>query len=353
MTIPLWLSNILKAVFSQQETAPVLPILGALPDTRSPEQAKAEDVHVSEVVASAVAVDWKEIAPEAVRTFGVQDQNGKSDCVAESRRKIKRILFNVNKGIDLDFSAVAFYRKRSNFPGGGMIAADAISLDANGGMTLDKFVPSDVLTHEAEANALVPDKYNDDVAKVFAVQGNEVIFTPGDLDTPAGTIQKTRKGVMMWFYFTAREWAQLVPTVVDDLWSPQDPRSLNHSVVGIESALFNGKEGVWIDDSAHFGGLSRRFITREFYQERNWYASYPMAFRFEPLLTPRPKYIATTKSLQDCLKYEGVFPTNIDSTGVYGPVTTQAVRDFQKKYQMDPVGTVGPLTTVKLHELYP
>ena len=137
----------------------------------------------------------------------------------------------------------------------------------------------------------------------------------------------------MWFYATYGEWSLLVPTVQTTLAGPWDSRAVViHSVVGIEPALYKGQKGVWIDDSAHFGGLSRRFITEDFYRARNFWASYPMAFKFEQIGTTRPTYTGLTKSLQDCLKFEGVFPQNVDSTGVYGPITTQAVKDFQKKY---------------------
>lgn len=330
------------------------PNLGANTDTRSLKQAREEDILADEVIATAAPVEWKEIEPSKVRVFGEQNQRSKSNCVAESRRKIKRILFNINKGIDLDFSSVAFYRKRSNYPYEGMIAADAIKLDSESGMTLDKLVPSDAVTTESAANALMPDKYNDDVAKVFAVQGGEIVFTPGDLETPAGTIQKTRKGVMMWFYFTSREWSKQVPTIMDNLWGVQDPRALKHSVVGIEPALYKGQRGVWIDDSAHFGGISRRFITEDFYKKRNWYASYPMAFKFEPPVVSRPTFIdGNVVSLQLCLKHEGVFPSNVAATGVYGPLTTQAVKDFQGRYGLVKTGLISDETRAKLHHLYP
>lgn len=328
--------------------------LGANLDTRTPEEIEAQDIKAEQVIASAAAVDWKEIAPKDIRTFGVQDQRGKSDCVAESRRKIKRILFNVQKGIDLDFSSVDFYRKRSNYPGEGMIAADAIQLDANQGMTLDKLVPSDVVTTEAAANALTPDKYNNDLAKVFAVQNGEIIFNPRDLDTPAGTIQKTRKGVMMWFYATVAEWSQEVPTIQTQLSGPGDPLAIVvHSVVGVEPALYKGKQGVWIDDSARFGGLSRRFITREFYEKRNWFASYPIAFKFEAAVGGRPHYTGTIKSAQECYRYEGLFPSNVDLVEHVGPLTIAATKAFQAKYGIQQTGNIGPITTAKLHELYP
>ncbi len=341
--------KILSYVF---DTSPEVFNLGALIDTRSIDE-KKEDPHISEIVATSAVVTYKELRPDEIRVFGVQDQGSKSDCVAESRRKIKRILFKVNKNLDIDFSSVAFYRKRSNFPSGGMAASDAIALDANIGMTLNALVPSDELTNESMANALQPDAYNDDVAAVFRNVNKDVIFTPGDLDTPAATIQKTRKGVMMWFYFTGMEWSAEVPVIQDyhlDLYAPGTAR---HSVVGIEPALYKGQKGIWIDDSAAFGGLHRRFVTEDFYKARNWFASYPIAFKFEGDKGQRPVFKdGDIVSLQNCLKYEGVFPSNVDSTGVYGSITTQAVRDFQKKYGLEQVGSVGPLTKAKLVELY-
>lgn len=327
--------------------------LGANFDTR-PADVVAQDPHISETVASAVAVDWVEMKPEDIRVFGTQDQHSKCDCVAESRRKLKRIMLYVNKGLTLDFSAAALYRKRSNYPGSGMIAADAIMLDNTFGMTLDALVPSDQLINESAANSLKVEPFNEDVSKVFRISTTDIKFNPGDLESPAGTIQKTRKGVMMWFYFTDAEWSQEVPQILVPGLTLNDSRSLHHSVVGVEPALYNGVKGIWIDDSAHFGGLARRFITEAFYKKRNWWASYPMSFQFEPQTTNRPVYIENNiVSLQQCLKYEGVFPINVDTTGVFGSITTQAVKDFQKKYGLEQVGTVGPLTKAKLKELYP
>ena len=327
--------------------------LGANIDTRLPEVAAEQDITAAEVIASAVVVQYKEIPKDLVRAFPIQNQNGKSDCVAETRRKLKRILFKVNKGLDLDFSSGALYRKRRNYPEGGMASFDAIQLDRDTGMTLDALVPSDPIISEQSANAIKPDAYNDDVAQVFRTQSDDIVFGSGDLDTPAGSIQKTRKGVMMWFYFTYNEWAREVPIILDSTLQLRDDRALRHSVTGVEPAMYNGKEGVWIEDSAHFGGLNRRFITRDFYMRRNFWASYPIAFKFEPPVTLKPSYDGSTKSLQDCLKVEGTFPSNVDSTGVYGPLTTQAVKDFQKKYGLEQVGTVGPRTKAKLIELYP
>jgi hypothetical protein len=344
--------TILKAFGAGLE--PDLPRLGANLDTRTPEERAEQDIPFEETVSMAAPVDWQEIPKEKVRTFPTQNQSSKSSCVAETRRKLKRIMLKVNKNLDLDFSSVWFYRRRSNFPGEGMIAADAIKLDKEVGMTLDVLVPSDVLKTESAANALKADAYNDDIAKVFRTASDDVVFTSGDLDTPASTIQKTRKGVMMWFYFTSAEWSREVPVIIDKTLKAHDKRALRHSVAGVEPALYKGKQGVWIEDSAHFGKISRRFITREFYEKRNFWASYPISFKFEAAVGERPHYFeGSLSSVQDCLKYEGVFPLNIESTGVLGPITRQAIRDFQAKYAISQTGELGPITRAKLKQLYP
>lgn len=334
-------------------TKPAVPKLGANVDTRSPYE-KEKDYHISEIVGNSVEVNWVETPKENVRQFPVQNQNQKSDCVAETRRKLFRIIFKVNRGIDLDFSSVDLYRRRSNYPEEGMGAGDVIQLCRKQGMTLNHTTRplSDDITTESGANAYVIEPHNVEIAKVFTIP-NEVTFTVGDLETPAGTIQKTRKGVMVFYFFTAEEWRMEVPAIIDKTLHISDARTLHHSVTAVEPVMYQGKKGWWIEDSAHFGGLSRRFITEEFHKKRNFWASYPINFTFEVGAPVKPHYDGSTVSLQDCLKFEGLFPANVDSTGVYGNITTTAVKKFQEKYGLEQVGTVGKLTTAKLKERYP
>jgi len=67
----------------------------------------------------------------------------------------------------------------------------------------------------------------------------------------------------------------------------------------------------------------------------------------------RPRYTGSIISLQKCLRAEGFFPNEIEYTENFGPITRQAVIEFQRKYKLNPpVGNVGPLTKAKLTELY-
>ncbi len=221
---------------------------GANLDPR-PETEKQLDYRIDEIVSEAAPVSWIETLPFEIRVFPIQNQNGSGSCVAQSRRKLYRILFKVNRGQDLDFSASYIYRLRANYSEPGMNANDAISLTRHRGITLNGLMPSDYMS-DAQMNAVKIEPHHDEIAKEFAVP-NEVTFASGDIETVASTIQKTRKGVMTWFYFTEREWAREVPQMVDNLNSPSDARALRHSVVAIESAIYR-----------HGGGVSKDFGLR-------------------------------------------------------------------------------------------
>src|SRR3989338_5912826 len=58
------------------------------------------------------------------------------------------------------------------------------------------------------------------------------------------------------------------------------------------------------------------------------------------------------KALQQALAQDKtIYPEGL-ATGYYGPATRNAIIRFQKKYGIEPVGYVGPLTGKKLNEIY-
>lgn len=351
----MWLSKWFKNIFDIPEERPV-GFTGALLDTRGDEEKKT-DIHFDEMVAGASAVNWTVKKWSDFRRFPVQDQSSSMSCVWQTIRKLMRVMFKVNRGLDLDFSASYGYRKRSNYPQGGTMASDAYKT-AEQGVTLNALMPSDNLS-EVEMNNVEIESYHDVVAEGFKLPYH-IELPAGDVETIASVIQTTKKAVMLWFYFSGTEWSVDVPTINDPSNTPYTQNITRHSVAGVDFGIFNGEKGIFIEDSAHFGGKWERFVPESFFKIRNFYASYPINFSFEPggnvdpnAVKSKPSYTGSVTSLQDCLKYEGVFPTNIQSTGVYGAITTKAVEDFQKKYLLESVGTVGPKTTAVLKNLYP
>jgi len=320
-------------------------------DLRTPEE-KARDYSQTEFVASASAVNWVNKLPHEWRSFPVLNQFFTFKCVAFTAAKLALINFWLKTNELLKFSPNSIYDYRSNKPEPGMVGNNAFEIWSDKGISLDAVSKSDQLR---DTDPIFISLFAKEVAKGFKL-GNHITIPEKDFDRVASTIQVTGKGVMTWFYFTSREWSKEIPTVMDNLINPYMPEASRHSVTAVDFGLIEGKQYIKIEDSAHFGGLNIRYISREFFTARNFLNKYPMQFNYEDPTLPKPKYInGNTVSLQDCLKHYGTFPTNIASTGVYGPITRKAVSDFQIRENLHPTGTgtVGPLTDARLKILYP
>ena len=313
--------------------------LGVLPDDRTRRE-KNKDYLFKEIVASADPVSWQEREP---RHFPIRNQNGSSACVAFSAAKMLGVLQYANKGGRfVEFSPAFLYQKRANRnigDGEGMASYDTWRLLRERGMTLDPLMPSDNLTEEA-INAIEEREVYRDVADLFKVDNYVTYTAKKDFDAIAGTILKTGKGVMTWFKFDSNEWTT-VPRIKTD-----DP-SYHHSVCAVDAVVYKGEECIVIDDSwgTMFGAAGQRYITREFFENRNTYAAYPLSFKVVEDSVERPHYTfkytmrmgmqnVDVKVMQDILKYEGLFPANVESTGYYGEITRKAVLAYQTKYQV-------------------
>lgn len=378
-----------------QETVP--EFLGALPDTRT-EEAKQKDTNQIELVSSAAVVNWQEKPESQWRKFPDQDQDGSGSCVAQTIKKLAGILLWLKEQTYVTFSATHIYQRRSNRPGGGMIGVEAFDLWMQG-ITLEQLAVSERL-NDSQMDGLKIETYKQDVGKVFKI-GGHVGIANKDFEGVASTIQQTGKGIMVWFYFTSDEWSPFIPVVkypTLDLYAAATSR---HSVAAVDYFLVNGKKYLLIEDSAHFGGITRRLISEEFFKARNWFVRYPMNFTFQDQTTPPPqpqpqptpvpvkphyhffkvlefipldangnisnpaKHAAQKNDvvqLQDILRYEGVFPANVQSTGYYGATTAKAVYNYQVKHNVAPLselnsivpkgGRVGQKTLDSLNAIY-
>lgn len=316
---------------------------------------KAKDYVQTEFVASAAPINWVEKKPHEWRSFPVLNQFFTFKCVAFTTAKLALINFWLKTKEFLLFSPNTIYDYRTNKPGAGMIGNDAFQIWHDNGISLESVCKSDQVQ---ESDPISISLFAKEVAKGFKL-GSWITVPEKDFDRVASTIQTTGKGVMVWFYFTSREWGPEFPSVMDLLPNPYVSAASRHSVTAVDYGLIGGKEYLKIEDSAHFGNRSIRYISREFFTARNFLTKYPMQFNYEdpsaPTL-PKPTYVhGNIVTLQNCLKHYGTFPSNIDSTGNYGPITKKAVSEFQIKEGIHPTGTgnVGPLTEARLKVLYP
>lgn len=153
------------------------------------------------------------------------------------------------------------------------------------------------------------------------------------------------------------------------------------SVTAIDFGLLNGRKVLVTQDSWGLhsttqGGL--RFIDAEFIKNRMTYCVMLKDLRNDwrdkettpDRIKPRHRFSRTLEygtmgdpdiaKLQDILKYEGLFPITIQSTGNYLQITAKAVYNWQTKHgvasqaELDSVQgkIIGPKTIKKLNELY-
>lgn len=375
-----WLINLVKAFFDVKDTANELAsslgvslgpvnIPGVIDDYRTDEE-KAKDYEFREIVASYAPVNWTEKSIDQWRKFPIKDQDGSSSCVAQTMSKILGILSTLSGDEYIDFSASYIYQRRKNKTWGtglGMIGIDAFDIVRKDGDTLEELMPSQKID-EIEINKVPESERDGLVAEVYKL-GNYVTYKPKlDFEAIASTIQQTGKPVMVWFMFNYDEWTD-IPTV------KTDKPTIHHSVTAVDFTLYNGKKALIIEDSwgEDYGMNGQRVITEDFFRKRNTFAAYPISFKTSDDKEKQPTLnhtfsetlhfgdtSADIAALQHALKYEGLFPQNVGSSGYYGNITAKAVLAFQKKYKVAGVveldnlagRVVGPKTIAKLNELF-
>jgi hypothetical protein len=251
---------------------------------------------------------------------------------------------------------------------------DVFSIISRNGATLEQLAPSQNMTDKQMDSVVIPD-YTREVGRVFRVT-NYLSVPIRDIDVAASIIQKTGKALMVWFWFNRQEWTS-EPRVIDQSLPLAGAATLRHAVAAVDYTMYKGKKALIIEDSwgVQHGLGGRRIITEDFFSRRNYFVGHLMNFDFEqgPIST-KPKHnfrqqmtFSPTFSvnpevvhLQNVLKYEGLFPSNIESTGYYGSITAKAVLEFQKKHNVASLAelnalqgrVVGPATLAKLNQLY-
>lgn len=338
---------------------------GALIDTR-PQEEKDKDFHLAETVAAVNPVVWIEKPQDQWRKFPIFNQNGSGSCVAQTIAKLTGILYWLANKVYVHFSATHVYQRRANKPMTGMAGVDAFNI-ARESITLEQLVPSQNLADFQMDGALI-EKYKDDVGKIFKI-GNFVVLPMKDIEAIASVIQTTGKAVMLFFFWKIDEWTEAPTIKYPDLTLAN---SEHHSVAGVEATLYKGEKAIVIEDSwgSSFGMAGQRVITESFFKQRNFFAAYPIGFKFQEQGIPKPHYTFTKDlkfiaineatgepadpvlnaaqkadvvALQDILKYEGYMPVNTASTGYYGAITARGVLQWQKAHKVDTEAALNAL----------
>lgn len=301
-------------------------------------------IDFSEIVATSATPLFKKKKESEVRSFPYQYQYTSSSCVSFGMAKVALILYYLKTGRIVKFSPGFWYKRRKNYPQEGMIIDDIENLASTGSLIYD-LLPCEGFT-EDQMNDLTIEQYHYDSADAFAIPTNWVKL-PIDFDTVAASIEKTGKGVKLWFNIATGEFFRNKTPVYKGTKVVS-----RHEVVAVDAYTNEkGEQVIRIEDSADPQNFYQKDITRNFFNKRCILARYPVRFKFQADIH-RPVYDGSIISLQKVLLYEGFFPSNVDFVESYGKLTRKGVVSFQEKYGIDTTGTVGPITKAKLLELY-
>ena len=336
--------------------------LGVVEDPRTDEQ-KAKDWSNDEL-AGAVMLVWQKKQRKDWKTYTKRNQSSSSSCVAQSTAKGMEIIDQFIADANKVYSAHPIYRSRVNFPEGGMYLANAGDIAKKQGTTLESLDPSQNLGETAMNRPIeveTPDKIFGYIATVNPKKGIDAI----------AEVIETHGHCILIVHCDRDEYLREKPK-----YDPKGIIDIGHAVCGVD--YFIDEEGdkvILIEDSAGLystiDGNGQRLITEDFLLKRFDGAMYLIPktgpsddekpqHTFSRALTFGMKGDKDVIALQDILKYEGIFPLTIPSTGNYLNVTAKAVLEFQKKYS---IGTaeelarlggrnVGPKTRAKLNDLY-
>lgn len=362
--------------------------IGDIPDERD-ETALARDYRPQELYDFG-AVKWRrKQAPPGYqytlggkyrRRFPVRDQDGSNTCVAQTHAKLLGIEEFNETGTFKEFSARPIYRWRNNRPWAGMSSIDAFGIGSKKGTTTEERLPSQRLDDSVmDAQALPWDATDAQIAYRHRGGGYVTIFNAyaGDtfsIDELAGAMEATKAGLAIHIFATFREYNRFAPTIYEP-GLLYEKSTVRHCVTGVDYTLHNKEKAIVIDESwgNDSGSGGQRVLTESFLRERLRYAGHYLPLVNSELVGTKPSAAAITKqlrwndsgpavvALQDILKFEGKFPSNVKSTGLFWTVTANAVKAWQLAHGFtDFAGTTdpriiqfGPKSVALARTLYP
>lgn len=328
---------------------------------------KERDYFASEILPDIMkAPAWVEKSKEQWRRFEpIFNQVGSSSCVGQTVALSMGIENYLEEAKFVPLSARFIYAQGYEL-GGGMYYAKAFDIAKKQGAPPEQLMPSQNL---GEDKMVIFDAKESDKQVALVYKPNSYIYLPIDFDTIAGIVDQG-KPVLLGTSFDNGGFQleiQLTPNGV-----------YGHAVTVVDRTLWKGKRALVIQNSWGtgwgYGGLG--VITEE------QAPGLVMAAYFEELSNAwrdkvpeiqKPKYFFANNlsfrqynneisKLQECLRYEGLFPTTVDikTPAYYGNITAKAVLEFQKKYQVaseEELNSlqgriVGPKTRERLNQIF-
>jgi len=317
---------------------------GILEDNR-PQKLQDKNYDTRELSMGSFKWVTKKQAIKNAKAYVKRNQFSKSSCVPSS---ICSALWNTEKEI---FAEEPWYTSRINKPQEGCFwydQADKAVISAY----LRKDCPE--VKTEALANA-----YNIPAGseKKEYRQMSYLFFADPTIEE---IVKFTNTGfsVPFSFFSNSKEWSQDFPKVLDTKLTIEKA-PINHAVCAIPYTGYieKGEKYFIITDSSHFGGFDTRHLSELFTDVRAKHGvvfadleayfkdTKPKCFNFTRDLTVGMRG-DDVLALQTILQQLGFFPSKLNGvpfkpTNYFGGMTRQAVKDFQKEYEVSILWAVG------------
>ena len=337
---------------------------GVIADPRSKKE-KKKDWTTEEVLASSSPIEWK--AKRKWKSYTSRNQHRTGSCVPQSVSKALEINELRESGDKVVFSASKAYAERTNH-GSGSWPQQMAKYAVDGLYTTEASIKSQMCNSDQEMSDWA-NNWDSEDRHIGEMYGSGAYLDVKDLDfDKVASYLDQGHPVIMTFYFTSKEWSKRTPTA-DDL-NLDFQSSLHHEVCATDFGIKNGKKVIRIEDSAHFGKKTYRYITEDFFYERCYSAQviYDKRNIEETTIDPIYQFTKTlhygmrvnydVKQLQKKLKADGFFPESIPCTGNYLEITRQSVDKYQRHHEVASVWElnavrgriVGPKTRLSLNQ---
>jgi len=312
------------------------------------ERDEKKDTDFSELTFSS-APNW--IEKTKWLTYKERNQTRTNTCMAQTIAKL------IEKNYpDKVFSASPIYNSRRNKldPNNpkGMWLNDALDIACNKNkVTFESRIKSQFLKSDAqiETEALKWNEQDDKISQEYKPEKYGFVLSK-NIDEIASVLE-SGQGVAIVVYATHEEWSQKFPKPITPNLQIQDATVL-HGIAGVDYGLINGVKYIKIEDSAHFGGISERWLDQEFINKRTHGIGFVVELSqqsevnkpthiFNVNLTYGMRKNPEVVHLQDALKYFGFMDKDVPSTGNFLGETFRAVIRFQEHYKAEILTPLG------------
>lgn len=317
---------------------------GLQADTRS--QAEKNKDYAAEEVFSEQPPVYRKVFENEWLKYQIRNQAQSGSCVANTVAKMFEVSYTLRTGQSKKFSHAPIYIKRNNKPSAGMVGTNALDIAIKTGTCLEIDVPSENMTDTQLDAITIPLNFND--LNNLVVPSNYFVLKSLNFDYLASLVNRLGSA-MYWVDTNYTDWNLDIPR------AGKQGGGVRHSITIVDTINFEGSDYLVIEDSWGLFGKykGQRLISREQFESNGIFAAVFTELKYDTVdkvektnfsvIMQQGNRFDDIKRLQDFLKTEGVFPSNLESTGFYGNLTAKAVYAFQIKHNVAPMNELDQL----------